>query len=273
MQKIHPERYAWRDILALALTHRRELVVAHVAAILAALMSVPVPLLMPLLVDEVLLQKPGRLTAAMQALLPDDWQHALVHIAVILLVTILLRLLSLVLQVWQTRQFSLLSKDLKDFIAGMAQGLETVIGRDGIRLSGGQRQRLAIARMLLTDPNVVILDEATSALDVETEARFYAALPESLRGRTMLIIAHRLSAVKTADRVYVFDGGRIVEQGAHQELIAQPGLYRRLYSTTGESSRERLARSLRSEVLCGRGVLEHREQIPGMGQVTAIQPL
>ena len=122
---------------------------------------------------------------------------------------------------------------LAAFVAGMAQGLETVIGRDGVRLSGGQRQRLAIARMLLTEPNVVILDEATSALDVDTERRVHEALGRYLRGRTLLVVAHRLSAVKDADRVYVFDGGRIVQQGPHQALIGAEGFYRRLYGQAG----------------------------------------
>lgn len=105
------------------------------------------------------------------------------------------------------------------------------MGRQGVRLSGGQRQRLAIARMLLTDPKVVILDEATSALDAQTEALLHEALREFLQGRTTLIIAHRLSAVKQADRAYVFEDGRIIEQGSHQELLRQQGLYSQLYGT------------------------------------------
>ena len=116
-----------------------------------------------------------------------------------------------------------------DAVAGMPQGLATMIGRDGIRLSGGQRQRLAIARLLLADPNIVILDEATSALDQQTEARIHDALRRRLAGRTMLIVAHRLSAVKEADRVCVFDAGRIVEHGRHEQLVRQGGVYARLY--------------------------------------------
>jgi ATP-binding cassette subfamily C protein len=119
--------------------------------------------------------------------------------------------------------------ELADFVAGMPQGLATMIGRDGIRLSGGQRQRLAIARLLLADPNIVILDEATSALDQQTEARIHDALRRRLAGRTMLIVAHRLSAVKEADRVCVFDAGRIVEHGRHEQLVRQGGVYARLY--------------------------------------------
>jgi len=111
----------------------------------------------------------------------------------------------------------------------MDQGLDTLIGRDGVRLSGGQRQRLAVARMVLTDPRVVILDEATSALDAATEQRLHTALRTFLAGRTTLIIAHRLSAVRQADRTLVFDAGRIIEQGTHAELLQKQGLYARLY--------------------------------------------
>ncbi|MDY7561424.1 ABC transporter ATP-binding protein [Pseudomonas sp. 10B1] len=114
-------------------------------------------------------------------------------------------------------------------IQGLPQGLDSVLGRSGVRLSGGQRQRLAIARMVLADPKVVILDEATSALDAATEYNLHQALSRFLNGRTTLIIAHRLSAVKQADRVLVFDGGRIVEEGDHQQLIADGGLYAKLY--------------------------------------------
>jgi ATP-binding cassette subfamily C protein len=118
---------------------------------------------------------------------------------------------------------------LKRVVEELPQGLDTVIGRGGVRLSGGQRQRLAIARMVLSDPKVVILDEATSALDAETEALLHGALRQFLAGRTTLIIAHRLSAVKQADRAYVFDAGQIIEQGGHDELLQLDGLYSRLY--------------------------------------------
>ncbi len=119
---------------------------------------------------------------------------------------------------------------LRETVAGLAEGLDTLIGRDGIRLSGGERQRLAIARMVLSDPRVVVLDEATSALDIETERHLHEALGRFLAGRTTLIIAHRLSAVKQADRVLVFEDGRVVEQGRHEELVRGEGLYAALYA-------------------------------------------
>jgi len=118
---------------------------------------------------------------------------------------------------------------IKDVIEAMPRGLDSLIGVNGIRLSGGQRQRIAIARMALTNPQVVILDEATSALDAETEAKLHSALAEFLEGRTMIIVAHRLSAVKQADTVYVFEDGKITEQGGHDELLIANGLYAKLY--------------------------------------------
>jgi ATP-binding cassette subfamily C protein len=119
---------------------------------------------------------------------------------------------------------------LHDVVAGLDDGLDTLVGRGGIRLSGGQRQRLAVARMVLAEPKVVILDEATSALDSATEARLHTALEQFLVGRTTLIIAHRLSAVRRADRVLVIEHGRIVEQGRHEDLIDGDGLYAALYA-------------------------------------------
>lgn len=119
---------------------------------------------------------------------------------------------------------------LKSLVADMPEALDTTVGRHGVRLSGGQRQRLAIARMVLPEPKVVILDEATSALDTETERALHAALAGFLHGRTTLIIAHRLSAVRQADRILVFEGGRVVEEGDHMSLMERGGLYHKLYA-------------------------------------------
>lgn len=118
---------------------------------------------------------------------------------------------------------------LDEFVRQLPNGLDTIIGRAGVRLSGGQKQRLAIARMVLADPSVVILDEATSALDSQTEQGVHQALQSFLAGRTTLIIAHRLSAVRQADRILVLSEGRVVEQGDHQALLAQGGVYAELY--------------------------------------------
>lgn len=126
---------------------------------------------------------------------------------------------------WQALEIAQLDATIR----ALPDGLDSIVGRSGVRLSGGQRQRLAIARMVLADPRVVILDEATSALDAATEYNLHQALNRFLSGRTTLIIAHRLSAVKQADRVLVFDDGRIAEDGGHQQLIADGGLYARLY--------------------------------------------
>ncbi|HAS6638297.1 ABC transporter ATP-binding protein [Vibrio parahaemolyticus] len=118
---------------------------------------------------------------------------------------------------------------LQDVISQLNHGLDTQIGRNGIRLSGGQRQRLAIARMVLSNPQFVILDEATSALDTATEAALHKALTEFLRGRTTLIVAHRLSAVKQSDLIYVLEDGKVTQTGTHGELVEQEGLYQTLY--------------------------------------------
>ncbi|MBL4276457.1 ABC transporter ATP-binding protein [Vibrio fluvialis] len=120
---------------------------------------------------------------------------------------------------------------MQDVITKLNQGLDTQIGRNGIRLSGGQRQRLAIARMILSNPKFVILDEATSALDTATEAALHKALTEFLQGRTTLIVAHRLSAVKQADLIYVLEDGHVSQSGTHGELVEQEGLYQTLYGS------------------------------------------
>jgi len=114
------------------------------------------------------------------------------------------------------------------FVRGFPDGYDTLVGERGVQLSGGQKQRVTIARALLKDPRILILDEATSALDAESEHLVKEALRSLMRGRTTLIIAHRLSTVKDADRVVVLDGGRLIEEGTHDQLMARTGLYRRL---------------------------------------------
>jgi subfamily B ATP-binding cassette protein MsbA len=116
-----------------------------------------------------------------------------------------------------------------EFISRLPNGYDTVIGERGLILSGGQRQRIAIARAILKDAPILILDEATSALDTESEMLVQQALNNLMAGRTTIVIAHRLSTVRRADKIIVMDAGRIAEMGAHQELLARGGIYRRLY--------------------------------------------
>jgi ATP-binding cassette subfamily B protein len=120
---------------------------------------------------------------------------------------------------------------IHDVIAALPDGYTTVVGERGYRLSGGEKQRLAIARMILKDPAIVILDEATSSLDSENEAAVQEALAHALAGRTSIVIAHRLSTIVDADRIVVLDQGRVVEQGRHHDLLEAGGLYAELYRT------------------------------------------
>ncbi|MBS0412483.1 MAG: ATP-binding cassette domain-containing protein, partial [Proteobacteria bacterium] len=119
-----------------------------------------------------------------------------------------------------------------EFISRLPNGYETPVGERGVKLSGGERQRVAIARAFLADAPILVLDEATSSLDVETELQVQAAMEELMVGRTTIVIAHRLSTIRGADRILVFDRGRIVEEGRHGDLVGRGGAYARLHAVT-----------------------------------------
>jgi ATP-binding cassette subfamily B protein len=127
---------------------------------------------------------------------------------------------------------------IHDFVKGLPDGYDTMVGERGLKLSGGEKQRVAIARVILKAPEILIFDEATSALDTKTEREIQASLAEVAAGRTTLIIAHRLSTIVDADQILVLDAGRIVERGHHRELLARDGLYAAMWARQQEAARE-----------------------------------
>ena len=127
--------------------------------------------------------------------------------------------------------------NIHDFVVSLPDGYDTIVGERGYRLSGGEKQRVALARVILKNPRILVLDEATSNLDSESEMLIQEALKRVMAGRTSIVIAHRLSTILAADVILVMDRGMIVERGTHRELLAQAGLYAQLYET--QFSRER----------------------------------
>jgi ATP-binding cassette, subfamily B, heavy metal transporter len=126
---------------------------------------------------------------------------------------------------------------IHDFVAALPEGYDTMVGERGLKLSGGERQRVAIARVILKGPQILICDEATSALDTKTEREIQASLAEIAAGRTTLVIAHRLSTVVDADQILVLEGGRIVERGGHGELLRRRGAYAAMWARQQEAAR------------------------------------
>ena len=124
--------------------------------------------------------------------------------------------------------------EIHDFITSLEDGYDTAVGERGVKLSGGQRQRIAIARAFLKNPEILILDEATSALDNVTEIQIQRSLEALSKGRTVIVVAHRLSTVRNADRIVVLDKDGIAEEGSHEQLISAGGIYKSLYDTQFE---------------------------------------
>jgi ATP-binding cassette subfamily B protein len=147
-------------------------------------------------------------------------------------------------ELWQALE----AAQIRGLVESLPDGLDTVVGDRGYRLSGGERQRLAIARLLLKAPSIVVLDEATAHLDSESEQAVQRALDTALRGRTSLVIAHRLSTVRDADRILVVEAGRIVQSGTHEQLLAEGGLYAHLYRTQFDTEERRHAEEVGEDV-------------------------
>jgi ATP-binding cassette subfamily B protein len=134
--------------------------------------------------------------------------------------------------------------NIHDFIMGLPDQYDTIVGERGYRLSGGEKQRIALARVILKDPRILVLDEATSHLDSESEQLIQEALKRVMAGRTSIVIAHRLSTILAADMILVLDRGIIVEQGTHAELLALDGLYASLYETQFSREKEQTLKVL-----------------------------